>query len=112
MLSFKLENFVDTRSLDKLADLYELITDKRLRVKDTGINYRVINHWDNKGLIRFGRNSKEGDRKFSFADFIWIKVVNELRSFGVQLPIIKKLADDVYAPIPMMELMDSLAKNT
>lgn len=111
MLAFKLENFADTLSIDKLADLYEPITEQRLTVKDTGINYRVINHWDNKGLIRFGRNSKEGNRKFSFVDFIWIKVVNELRSFGVQLPLIKKIADDVYEPLPVLDMMDSLAKN-
>jgi len=111
MLSFKLENFVDTRSLDRLADLYELITEKKFMVKDTGINYRVINHWDAKGLIHFGRNSKEGNRRFSFADFVWIKVVDELRSFGVQLSVIKKLADDVYESIPMPEIMDSVAKN-
>ncbi len=111
MLAFKLENFADTLSIDKLADLYEPITEQRLTVKDTGINYRVINHWDNKGLIRFGRNSKEGNRKFSFVDFIWIKVVNELRSFGVQLPLIKKIADDVYEPVPVLDMMDGLANN-
>ena len=112
MLAFKLENFVDTRSLDKLADLHEQVNEKRLTVKDTGINYRVINHWDNMGLIRFGRNSKEGNRKFSFVDFIWIKVVNELRSFGVQLPVIKKIAKEIYEPLPMTEIMDTLAQNT
>jgi|GEM_PF-880447 len=111
MLAFKLENFADTLSIDKLTDLYDPITEQRLTVRDTGINYRVINHWDNKGLIRFGRKSKEGNRKFSFVDFIWIKVVNELRSFGVQLPVIKKMADDVYEPLPVLEMMDGLAKN-
>ncbi len=112
MLAFKLENFIDTHSLDRLADLYELINEKRLTVKDTGINYRMINHWDTMGIIRFGRNHKEGNRKFSFADYIWIKVVNELRSFGVKLPIIKSMAQDIYAPIPMKEIMHNFAQHT
>jgi hypothetical protein len=42
---------------------------------------------------------------------MWIKVVNELRSFGIQLPIIKKIADDIYAPLPMKELFENFANN-
>ena len=54
MFSLKLDEFVDTRSFDKLAEMYEVINEERLSAKDTGINYRVINHWDEKGIIRFG----------------------------------------------------------
>ena len=111
MIAFKLEEFFNTTSLDKVAELYEVITKERLTVKDTGINYRVINHWDEKGLIRFARKSKEGNRKFSLADFIWIKLVNELREFGVKLTDIQKIAADIYEPLPMKELMDTLAEN-
>ena len=112
MLAFKLENFIDTHSLDRLADLYDQMNEKRLTVKDTGINYRMINHWDTMDIIHFGRNNKEGNRKFSFADFIWIKVVNELRSFGVKLPVIKKIAQEIYEPIPLKEIMHSFAQHS
>ena len=111
MISIKLEEFIDTRSLDKLVELYEIINQKKLSVKDTGIAYRVINHWDEKGIIRCGRISEEAHRKFSFTDFIWIKVVNELRSFGVKLPVIQKIASDIYEPLPMVDVLDSLAEN-
>ncbi|MFO0357573.1 MAG: MerR family transcriptional regulator [Sphingobacteriaceae bacterium] len=111
MFSLKLDEFVDTRSFDKLAELYEVINEERLSAKDTGINYRVINHWDEKGIIRFGRENKEHNRKFSFTDFIWIKVVDELRSFGVRIEAIKKVADDIFENVPMKELYDNMAKN-
>ena len=52
--------------------------------KDTGINYRVINHWDEKGIIRFGRENKEHNQSSVLLIFIWIKIVDELRSFGVE----------------------------
>lgn len=111
MAAIKFEEFLDSTSLDKLADLYEIITAERLSVRDTGINYRVINHWDEKGLIRFARNSKEGNRRFSFVDFIWIKVVNELREFGVSLPDIKKITNDVYEPLPVNAFFENIEKN-
>lgn len=111
MFAFKLDEFVDTKSFDKLAELYEVINEERLSAKDTGINYRVINHWDEKGIIRFGRENKDHNRKFSFVDFVWIKVVNELRSFGVGLDVIKKITDDVYDKVPITEVYDQMAKN-
>src|ERR1035437_5383567 len=111
MISIKLEEFIDTKNLDKLAELYEVMTEERLSAKEIGINYRVINHWDEKGIIRFKRATIGGNRKFSFVDFIWIKIVEELRSFGVQLPIIKKIADNIYEPLPMKELMENFANN-
>ena len=111
MISVKLEEFIDTKSLDKLAELYEVLNEQRLSAKDTGVNYRVINHWDEKGIIRFSRTNKDSNRKFSFIDFIWIKVVNELRSFGVKLPVIQKIASDIYEPLPMKDVFDSLLNN-
>ena len=44
-------------------------------------------------------------------DFIWIKVVNELRSFGIQLPVIKKIADDIYEPLPLKELFENFVNH-
>ncbi len=111
MISIKLEEFIDTKSLDKLAELYELLNEEKLSAKDTGVNYRVISHWDDKGIIRFSRENEEANRKFSFVDFIWIKVVNELRSFGIQIPVIKKMADDIYEPLPMKELFDNFVNH-
>lgn len=111
MISVKLEEFIDTKSLDKLAELYELLCEEKLSAKDTGVNYRVLNHWDEKGIIRFAREKKESNRKFSFVDFIWIKVVNELRSFGIQLPVIKKIADDIYEPLPLKELFENFVNH-
>lgn len=111
MISIKLEEFIDTKSLDKLAELYELLSEEKLSAKDTGVNYRVLNHWDEKGIIRFAREKKESNRKFSFVDFIWIKVVNELRSFGIQLPVIKKIADDIYEPLPLKELFENFVNH-
>ena len=111
MTLLRLEEFTDTRSIDKLVEVYEVLCEERLSVKDTGVNYRVINHWDEMGIIRFIRNVEGGNRKFNFVDFIWIKVVNELRSFGVKLPDIQKIASEIYKPLPVMELFDTLANN-
>ena len=105
MLSIKLEEFIDTKSLEKMAELGDLLNEERLSAKDTGVNHRVINHWDEKGIIRFKRINKTSNRKFSFVDFIWIKIVNELRSFGVKIPVIQKIAEEMYQAAPIKEMI-------
>jgi DNA-binding transcriptional MerR regulator len=109
MISIKLEEFIDTKSLDKMVELYQVINEETLGAKDIGVNYRVINHWDEKGIIRFKRDTKDSNRKFSFVDFIWIKIVNDLRSFGVKLPVIEKIASEIYKPLPLKDLFDTLS---
>lgn len=111
MLSIKLEEFIDTRSLDKLAELYEVMNEEKLSVKDTGVAYRIINHWDEKGLIRCGRVSEEAHRRFSFIDFMWIKIVEELRSFGISIPVIKKITDEMFLSFPINDIFDVFAEN-
>ena len=111
MIAQKLGEFIDNNSLDKLTELHGVLTEERLGVKDTGVSYREINHWDKMGLIRCKRRSKTGDRKFNFIDFIWIKLIAELRSFGVSIPVIEKIARDLYEPLPVNELMEGIADN-
>ena len=111
MIKFPLDPFFDTNSIDKAMQLREEMSSPRFFVKDTGLKYRVINHWDAEGLIHCSRNVEGGDRKFNFADYVWIKVVEELRSFGVPIPTIKTITDEVYEQLPMKEIYDGLADN-
>jgi hypothetical protein len=111
MLAVNLEDYLDTRSMDKAAELYEVISRPTLKVRDTGISYRTINHWDEMKLIRFNKNVSDGNRFFSFSDWLWIKVVEQLRSFGISLPIIQKIAHEIYTSLPYSEMVEGFLQN-
>lgn len=111
MLSFELEQFIDTKSFESLGQLMEVISKEKLSAKTLGVSYRTICHWDEKGIIRFKRDNPDSRRKYSFVDYIWIKVVSELRSFGVELPIIQKIVQEIYSPIPVRDVFSFLAEN-
>lgn len=110
MISIKLEEFIDTKNFEKLGELHELLSEEKLSAGDTGVNYRVINHWDEKGIIRYSRKGKVSNRKYSFVDFIWIKIVNELRTFGVSLPVIQKMANEIYTELPVKDVFENFAQ--
>jgi DNA-binding transcriptional MerR regulator len=111
MVQFEINEFFDIQSIEKTAQLYEKLIEDRFYVSNTGISYRTINHWNEKGLIRCNRKNEGGDRRFSFADFVWIKIVNELRSFGVSIPTIKKITDEIYTHLPIQAIFENINSN-
>lgn len=75
---------------DKGVEYINLLTKKRFTIKDTDITYRVINHWSSLGLLDDARSGDgNGWRKFSVVDMTWLRILMELRKFGVPLEKIK-----------------------
>ncbi len=75
---------------ERNAEYLTSLTEKRYTIKDTDTSYRVINHWCNAGLLDGSRDGNEnGWRKFSVVDLVWLRVVMELRGFGLSLDKIK-----------------------
>ena len=76
--------------------LYEHITQEIFTVKDTGIRYNNINYWDSLGLLNAYQQGA-GWRNFTFAGYLWLQTVNELRAIGLPAKLIKKVKDKVYS---------------
>lgn len=47
--------------------------------------YRVLSHWDSKGLIECERESTNGWRKFNLIEALWVSVVQKLRYLNASL---------------------------
>ena len=55
-------------------------TDRNIKLKS--ITYRQLNSWEKEGLLTMQREGREW-RKFSIVDAVWLKIVKELREFGM-----------------------------
>jgi hypothetical protein len=75
---------------DKGRGTSKLLNQKTLTIKDTDQTYRIINHWSSEGLIDDDReqDSKQW-RKMSIIDIAWIRIIVEMRKFGLPLDKIK-----------------------
>ena len=47
--------------------------------------YRVLSHWDSKGLIECERESMDGWRKFNLIEALWVSVIQRLRHLNTSL---------------------------
>lgn len=71
-------------------DYSNVITNKKFTIRDTDFTYRIINHWANHGLFEEVRSEEnKGWRKFSLVDVTWLKILTELRRFGLSLEKIR-----------------------
>jgi DNA-binding transcriptional MerR regulator len=64
----------------------------KFSIKDIGITHRWITHWEKEGLLTNPKVEKnEKWRKFNTYEFVWIKLISELRKFKIPFSVIKKL---------------------
>lgn len=77
---------------------------KNATIKDTDQTYRIINHWSSEGLIDDDReeDSKQW-RKLSIIDIVWIRVISEMRKFGLPLDKIKYAKKQLWYSPPYAE---------
>jgi DNA-binding transcriptional MerR regulator len=111
MKDFSLDDYFGVETFMKGVELYEKLNTEIFTLKDTGLTYKIINDWDNAGLLNLKRGKAAGWRKFSFLDYLWIKVINEFRSIGTPIPLIRNLRDGVNEQISFKWLIEILEYN-
>jgi DNA-binding transcriptional MerR regulator len=81
--------------------IFELVL-PQFTISEVGITHRWITHWDNQGLIDNRRDSTEW-RRFSFVEYIWLRVIVRLREFHMPLAAIKQVKKHLWQPIDKSE---------
>ncbi len=65
-----------------------LLNDVDRKVTFETISYRQLNSWEQQGLLNGSREGREW-RRFSILDALWVKIICELRTFGMSWEQIK-----------------------
>jgi len=70
------------------SQLFNQLMEPKFNAKifENEITYRTINYWDEKGYLLFERDDNDKEwRKLSFTDYIWIRMLDDLRQIGVSV---------------------------
>ena len=59
-----------------------ILNDKERNIKTDDATYRQLNSWEKEGLLTTHREGREW-RRFSIMDAVWVKLLKELREFGM-----------------------------
>ncbi|MBS1773960.1 MAG: MerR family transcriptional regulator [Bacteroidetes bacterium] len=82
--------------------LYEIgmaFVERKYYIGDVGINRRILNHWDKKGLLPYAFNEL-GWRRFSFFEYVWLKCIYKYRELGISLEKIKIIKEALFTLDP------------
>ncbi len=74
-------------------ELLKQLLERKFTVKifEKEISYRTINYWDEKGFLLTEREKADTDwRKLSFIDYIWIRLLDEVRKMGMSVELFVK----------------------
>lgn len=106
-----LESLTGIDSILQAGFLTDFITKEQFTSGNLDISRRHINYWDNEGLLITQRKEGEKWRRFSFVELVWLLIVNELRTFGCPLELIKKLKGSLFSLFPVKEQLLALKKD-
>lgn len=96
----QLERFFGVEHIERVFGLCEQVLERRWSVSKVDIPYRWINHWDRERLLMDIEREGTSWRKFSFIDYVWVRIVCELRGFGLPFEAIRRVKETLAAPLP------------
>ncbi len=102
---FKLDNLTGESFLTALQKDYwgtvRLLTElvlPQFTISEVGITHRWITNWDDQDLIDNRREGTEW-RRFSFVEYIWLRIIVRLREFQMPLSAIKQVKKFLWQPL-------------
>jgi DNA-binding transcriptional MerR regulator len=96
--------YIGEKRYERILELCDRLMLKSFIGTDTGVPYRSINHWENAGLIDNDRGEARSWRRFSFVEFIWIRMIDEMRKVGLPMDTIKAVKQSLFQPASIADL--------
>jgi DNA-binding transcriptional MerR regulator len=95
-------NFVDQKELDYLLKykfnenypgLEASLQLPRFTITELGVTHRDATYWDKKDILPLVQSKTNTRRKYTLKQAVWIKLIQQMRSFDMSLSQIKSIKD-------------------
>jgi len=102
----ELDIFLKSEHVNNFPELCSKLLEKRFTASQAGITHRWITYWDKEGLL-FSKTEKEKWRKFSFIEYVWLRIIRELRKYHISIKIILNLKNALFTEYHLADFLDS-----
>jgi DNA-binding transcriptional MerR regulator len=92
-------------------DIFQEINEPRYSIGDIGLNARILNYWEKKGLF-IKEHDPRKRKKFDLVDSIWMKMIQKLRQFDISLDAINNIKDILVSKPEINEHNKEAIENT
>ena len=86
--------------INKIQNEFSRIFERRATLKLSGVKKRNFYNWKEEGIIDWKSDSDDEKRswvRLNIYDFIWLKIVQAARDFGVPLEAIRNLKNELFS---------------
>ncbi len=103
-MSFKNINILDLEELEYIQNseyvrdypgLIDALNVPQFTIKDLGVTARDATYWDKKNILPQLKGKNTTRRKYTLKQAIWIKLIQQLRSFDISLNQIRKVKENL-----------------
>ena len=109
-IPYELDRFFTPSTIEKSVDLFDQMELSFIGCIQTGLELRTLNH----RIKLLNENPKNiRGKKFTFVEFVWIKIVEQLREMSVGFDLIKKFKSELFLPLEIKGILTNTqnAKN-
>ena len=104
----ELDYLLNSEYIEAYPGLMEALKTPRFTINDLGINARDATYWDKKDILPTVQTKSTTRRKYTLKQAVWIKLIQQLRSFDISLSQIKLFKDSILnESMSVSELMES-----
>ena len=100
--------------LEKAPDLFYKIQEKVFFKTEIDIVYSDIKNWERSNLLWDSNESEKGNwNKISYSEYVWIKIVDQLKDFGCnndEIIVLKKILVSNFKVIDYIKIFDEINK--
>jgi len=82
--------------------LKKIIDERRMPLRLTGVSPRTLTSWKQKQLFDYPDNIRV---KLNFKDFLWLKIIQTMRGFGISLNVIQSIKEDLDQVLDIKEYL-------
>lgn len=83
-------------NIDGFFELFGNIMSPQFTISDAQVEHRTILHWEKEGLIESDKSENGGWRRYSFSAYVWLRLIKEMRGFGVPIAVLKKVKAELF----------------
>lgn len=102
---FNVNEFFGQDSIEKASELFKQLQTTFLNGKDLDIDLRLLGHWVK---ILYSEKESSGRTKYSFTDYVFLKIVEQLRNTGLSFPILTVFKSNILEEIKLKGLVTKI----
>lgn len=91
-------------NVKKIIEVLGLLRSENFQLSDIGLTPKTAFDWSRSGIHLRARKSKYR-RTYNGIEYVWLRLVKELREFGLSLDAIKRVRDTFLTPFDLLDIL-------